>query len=139
MALADMLGEECSLNADVLLQVLHIDGYLGLTWWDEERGKYRIQIEGAQSMDPILESLIHEWAHAMVWDASKRPEDQGHGAMWGVAYSRCYRVLMELINPNGPPPAPDSMDVSPGEEKLQAEGSDSCLRFRSRIRVEFAE
>lgn len=140
-ALVDVLGEECGLNADVSLQVLSIDDYLGLTWWDEERGHYRIQIEGAQQMSAILDSLIHEWAHAMVWDASQRPGDQGHGPLWGVAYARCYRVMLTVIAPDGPAPAPSSVLVPPSEEKLEAEPevSDTCFRLRSRVTVQLAQ
>lgn len=85
------------LNADVTLEVLPIKGSLGRTWWDEELGKYRIQIESEQSARGQVDALIHEWAHAMVWDASQRTEDQGHDALWGVAYARAYRAWLTVI------------------------------------------
>lgn len=87
------------LNADAIVEVVPIPGYLGRTWWDEELGKYHIQIVPSQSVRGQQDSLIHEWAHAMVWDASQRSEDQGHGALWGVSYARCYRVLLTVIAP----------------------------------------
>lgn len=136
--LVTALGMDCPLNANAVMQVLPIEGYLGLTWWDSEVGKYRIQIEAAQTMRAIQDSLIHEWAHAMVWDATQRSEDQGHGPMWGVAYARAYRTLERVIAPDGDPEAPDSMLVSPDDE-LEAEGSYPCFRLRGRVGVQLPE
>lgn len=41
------------------------------------------------------EVVAHEWAHAMSWRSSRID----HGAAWGVAYSRCYRVVVEGWRP----------------------------------------
>lgn len=39
--------------------------------------------------------LAHEWAHALSWSYS----DEDHSAVWGVAYSRCWRIIANEVNP----------------------------------------
>jgi len=87
----EALMEHCPLNAPVRVQVQPLEGYYGRTHW---AGQYEIAIEGRQPMQGVLDTLIHEWAHAMVWDASEDPVYGGHGPLWGVAYARAYRVVM---------------------------------------------
>lgn len=42
----------------------------------------------------LLDSLAHEWAHALSWThAVSTLED--HDAAWGVAYARCYQATVE--------------------------------------------
>jgi len=41
------------------------------------------------------DTLIHEWAHAMVWRESKLE----HGPRWGLAYAYAYRVGIEKWRP----------------------------------------
>lgn len=38
----------------------------------------------------VEEKLIHEWAHAMTWNAADE-----HGPEWGEAYAKCYVVVFE--------------------------------------------
>ena len=44
--------------------------------------------------DTIRYLLIHEWAHALSWGQ----EDCHHGPLWGVAFSKCYRVAIERMS-----------------------------------------
>ena len=49
-----------------------------------------------KTLDEInaIETLIHEWAHAMTWFALAAIASEGdHNSEWGVAYARCYRAL----------------------------------------------
>lgn len=41
----------------------------------------------------LLDALVHEWAHALSWSATKSLE--AHDPAWGVCYARCYQATME--------------------------------------------
>lgn len=77
--------------------------YRGLTWVDP-LGVIQIRVRPSDSLDGMLETLVHEWAHAAVIRAS---QEDPHDALWGVAYSRAYRIelamLEELRKGEGPP------------------------------------
>lgn len=110
------LEEECPLNAPAMVSVGPIPGALwGLTWWDEGLGVYVIMIDGRQPMHAIVSTLEHEWAHAMVWDATQRPEDDGHGPLWGVAQARCYRAVLAALSALGEARAAEAGDEAPEE------------------------
>lgn len=60
-----------------------------------EDGTFRIRISNALTEELEIETLIHEMAHVLAWD---KPGDV-HGAAWGQAYSKCYRIfLREMID-----------------------------------------
>ncbi len=40
-----------------------------------------------------METLCHEWAHALAWTSNVSSKD--HDAAWGKAYARVYRVVFE--------------------------------------------
>jgi len=46
--------------------------------------------------------LIHEWAHAMEWEANWTDESpkREHGATWGVWYAQIYEHLMDKCWPD---------------------------------------
>jgi hypothetical protein len=93
------LVEDCPLNAPVAVAVKVIDAPVwGQTWWDGAAGVYRIEIEARQSMSGILDTLVHEWAHAMVWDAPMAHEEGAHGPLWGVAYAAAYRAGLRAFD-----------------------------------------
>jgi len=95
----EVLTVECPLNADVLVEVVQIPGaYWGLCSWDEEAEQYVILVDSRQHFQGLISTLEHEWAHAMVWDASRDEGYDGHGPMWGVAFARCYRIVLEALN-----------------------------------------
>lgn len=96
------LAERCPLNAPAAVQVYAIEESLwGRTSWAQPLGLpfgyYLVEIEARQSMPGIIDTLIHEWAHAMVWDASADPSYGAHGPLWGVAYADAYRAVLELL------------------------------------------
>lgn len=81
------------LNGPLEVRVLVIeDTYLGATYRDG--GGYIILIEARQSMMEILGTLVHEYAHAMVYDAAL---EDPHGPLWGVAYARAYREALRAV------------------------------------------
>lgn len=64
-----------------------------------ERGKTRyfsISVESRVPEPLVVETLIHEWAHAIAWQLGKTVED--HGPEWGVAYARLYRLVVDSEN-----------------------------------------
>lgn len=39
------------------------------------------------------DTLLHEWAHAIVMCRTATSDAAGHSDRWGKAYARCYRAL----------------------------------------------
>jgi hypothetical protein len=71
---------------------------------------FRIRVSSRLSEWSAIEVLVHEWAHALAWDAYKNvpywpwapvAENQKpfHGDAWGRAYSKVYRVVFFDIIP----------------------------------------
>lgn len=60
----------------------------GYTTWDEEAWEFVLTIH--PDADP--EVVVHEWGHLMTWDAVV---ESVHGPIWGVAYARAYRAVIE--------------------------------------------
>lgn len=62
----------------------------------EQGGYFMIRILNSLGSERAIETLIHEWAHAMVWFSPAAENSEGdHHSEWGVAYARCYRVIFE--------------------------------------------
>ncbi len=90
--LFDALGKQYPLTRDLRVEIKTLPGnYLGLTSRSGER--LLIEIEGSQGQQGIIDTLVHEWAHAMVWDT----HGDDHGALWGVAWAKAYRVYLETL------------------------------------------
>lgn len=64
------------------------DAYGDCTRW---RGKFTIKISNELDENHAIDIFLHEWAHILAWDA---PGDD-HGAAWGKAYSRVYRIYLK--------------------------------------------
>jgi hypothetical protein len=98
-AVVKHLTEHAPLNAPAVIQVLRIrESVWGFCSWREDLGVYLSQIEAAQPYHAILDTLIHEWAHAMVWHASPiacEAGDAAHGPLWGVSQARAYVLALE--------------------------------------------
>ncbi len=129
--LLDALTEHCPLNAPAHVQVHFIDGnFWGTARWQAKEGRYLIEVDSRQAQHSVADTLIHEWAHAMVWDATQRDGDDGHGPLWGVAYARCYRVML------------DAYPAAGGDSKileLQPEVEDLGLRPGGGVSIQFGE
>lgn len=90
---AARLAAERPTDRPVRVEVVPISSH----WADynRERTHYLIRLSARMDRDSMVETLAHEWAHAVAWDASR----VDHGEAWGRAYSRCYRVVVEGWRP----------------------------------------
>lgn len=73
------------------------------------RGKFQIRVCKSLNEAEAIECLLHEWAHALSWRAcvgtaaksrSLAPHEfdrLGHGAPWGLAYSKAYLCFTSEI------------------------------------------
>ncbi len=76
------------------------------------RGKLQIRVSRELNESQALDVLLHEWAHALSWEAcvgkvaySRRISDYefdrlAHGPKWGLAYSEVYLCFMSEIVPS---------------------------------------
>jgi hypothetical protein len=71
---------------------------------------FRIRVSSRQPEWFAIETLVHEWAHALSWDAYKNVpywpwapaaeyQSPVHGDAWGRAYSKVYRAVFFDIIP----------------------------------------
>ena len=93
------LSKYCPVAKPVRVEVVH-----RMRWWADcsvDRLGYRIRLSARLDLDSVDETLAHEWAHAMAWGASRID----HGEAWAVAFSRCYRVVVEGWRPKRAAPA----------------------------------
>lgn len=51
-----------------------------------------IRLRKNQSHVLLVDSLIHEWAHALTWFGA---DEDFHGPEWGLAYARIYRAFLQ--------------------------------------------
>ena len=76
------------------------------------KSRFVIALNAAMNEHDAVETLIHEWAHALSWNlvldrlsrqAAVDPEDfqnASHDEAWGCAYSRVWRVYIGNILPS---------------------------------------
>jgi hypothetical protein len=55
--------------------------------------RFVIRISRFMDEQSAIMTLLHEWAHALVWEV---PGAKDHGAEWGVAYARVYRAYLKV-------------------------------------------
>jgi hypothetical protein len=60
---------------------------------------YYISLRASQTYNELVDTLCHEWAHALAWDDD--PLDD-HPDEWGIAYARVYRAML-AISADWPP------------------------------------
>ena len=53
--------------------------------------RFVINIEKRQHNPLTIDSVLHEWAHALTWFGS---DDDHHGPEWGLAYAKIYRRFL---------------------------------------------
>lgn len=95
------LCEQLPLEQTVRVRIGLINGpYYGLTSWNEIGQRFDIALDPRQPFSTLLDTLIHEYAHAMTWNT--QGEEQ-HGPAWGVAYAKCYNVSISVRYPLGIP------------------------------------
>lgn len=57
----------------------------------KKSNQFRIRINNILSEPVAIDTFVHEFAHILAWN---KPGDD-HGAEWGKAYSRCYRIFLK--------------------------------------------
>ena len=57
----------------------------------QEKERYRIFIRADQTYVETLDSLCHEWAHALHWSTETDHPDE-----WGIMYARTYRAMSAI-------------------------------------------
>jgi hypothetical protein len=62
-------------------------------WTESPGGLHTIQIHADISNDMKIETLLHEFAHAVA-GGHYEGREVSHGAHWGAAYSRVYATFM---------------------------------------------
>lgn len=61
---------------------------------------FYIKVNKALSESQMIDTLLHEWAHALAWNHLHDVTDHKsfqlkvHDAAWGVAYSEVYRTML---------------------------------------------
>jgi hypothetical protein len=67
----------------------------GYIWAETERIKDRIQITLHSKIpwNDAIDTLLHEWAHAVVWPLATAEHTVGHTTEWAVTYGRIYARL----------------------------------------------
>ena len=73
---------------------LHAVGYTHLVNANKPKRKqyFVIAIDANETLDNIVDLVIHEWAHVLTWD---HPESKDHGNAWSRAYGQLYRLIIE--------------------------------------------
>ena len=64
----------------------------GWTTWDPEREVYEIHFYTKAPLAMVQETLMHEYAHVLVWDAVK---ESSHGGIYWAAYGNLYRFAID--------------------------------------------
>lgn len=73
------------------------------------KSRFVIQLNAALTEHDAIETLLHEWAHALAWSFSldrlaRTPrlsplkfEQASHDEAWGCAYSRVWRAYLTVV------------------------------------------
>lgn len=88
----DRLAAANPLSAPLVVHAFHLGNRYGTTY--RERGRFLIELETGHDRAVMRDTLIHEYAHAMVWESTQGGPEAHHGPLWGVAYAACYCALM---------------------------------------------
>lgn len=92
--LIKLLKEQCPLPLPVQVRRVVTPNSLDGDCQKKE-DHFRIRIDRTLPEHEAIETILHEWAHALIWEHS-----QMHTNEWGKAYSRVYRVLIkEVLTP----------------------------------------
>lgn len=101
--LVSVLKQKCPAAFPVSVRrvkMIGLDGDCGLG-----KKQFFIRINRNISESSAIDTLLHEWAHAIAWnhlhDSLDWPEFEKrcHDASWGVAYSEVYRVYEQFYLP----------------------------------------
>ncbi len=56
--------------------------------------RFFVRIKKGQPLGVKLDSLQHEWAHALTWEGADTYIEE-HSPEWGVAYAKIYRTFLQ--------------------------------------------
>jgi hypothetical protein len=94
--LVGVLRKHLPLPYPVQIRRVKMKGYDGICAKNEEQ--FFIKIDAKLSEKMAIETLLHEYAHALAWNHRHDKWDDAellrkqHDATWGVAYSEVYHV-----------------------------------------------
>lgn len=71
-------------------------GQCTLRWKGDKPHYFSISVDSRIPEPLIVETLVHEWAHAVAWQEGRNVDD--HGPEWGVAYARLYQLVIDSEN-----------------------------------------
>jgi hypothetical protein len=57
-------------------------------------GYFRIRIKASHPLQVQLDSLVHEFAHAIAW--TEWESTGNHGKVWASAYADCYQIYEKV-------------------------------------------
>lgn len=61
---------------------------------DRDKKGFHIKIRQQQCFTLRVDTLIHEWAHALTWFGAET-HNEDHSAEWGIQYAKIYRTFLE--------------------------------------------
>lgn len=82
-----MLREAFPLSGPVLVRQHPMGEEHGLCWRTDS-GVYKIRLRAADPLHIQIDTLLHEWAHAVAFEGDGRWD---HTPYWGQAYARLCR------------------------------------------------
>jgi len=62
---------------------------------------FKIFIHRNQCFTLRVDTLIHEWSHALTWFGAET-HNEDHSAEWGIQYAKIYRIFYEWNWGKGP-------------------------------------
>lgn len=87
------LRDECPAHLPVRVRLVDRPPEWGAGVCHKRPDHYSILIRRTECWQCMIDSLIHEWAHALHWEPMDETEDD-HDSAFGVAFARCYRVIL---------------------------------------------
>ncbi len=98
-ALLKILRKRCPINKRVIVlrrdEIFYNEERLGGSCSKNKTG-YTIKIKTLQPWQSQIDTLIHEWAHALNFQQNKK-YDITHGEEWGKCFSKAYAAYEEWI------------------------------------------
>ena len=92
-SLIRVLRERCPALAPIRVRRVQLKDRLGdcIPRWGDQGCllRFDIRINREISWDATWQTLLHEWAHALVWTEGETIDH--HDETWGIALSHCYR------------------------------------------------
>ncbi len=90
----DRLKRDVPLNAPIkVTRGIVADNNWGDCYWDSKRSTYIIRISNKLRWPGMITTLIHEWAHALVWDKQKRKKSKiDHDDDFWITLGRVSRI-----------------------------------------------